>query len=236
MWRLVFLFVFLLVGCASHPASHKDLGAQYLGAKYKNSPLGEGTGVDKDPLIRADAFDCTTFVETVLADGDVDKLTKIRYRGGDVGFLTRNHFIETDWLNNNANLVENVSADYGRTAVRKVVIDKSQWLRKVHKIKANYTPEVTLIEYLPYYTVKQEGIKVSEPMVVLFIVGNSKKNDKIGTDLAVAHMGFLMPDGTLRHASSARRSVVDVDFMDYCGRQSKNKKNLGVVLLEIKDE
>ncbi len=233
--RSLIALAILLVGCVMHPMSCDDFSAQYVGARYVNSPLGEGFGVDSDPLIREDAFDCTTFVETVLARGDVDRLNKIRYKNGEIDFLNRNHFIESDWMRNNSDLVRNVSADYGQIAVRKVVIDKAAWLRKVHKVKAQAVPEVVLLEYLPYYSVMR-GIEVSKTMIVLFIVDNSQMRDKIGTDLAVNHMGVLMPGGVLRHASSSRGVVVDVDFMEYVRERSQNKNNLGIMLLEIKDE
>ncbi len=235
MRALVAFLILLLVGCIAHPMSHNDWGARYVGATYVNSPLGEGAGVDADPLIRDDAFDCTTFVETVLACGDVDRLTNIRYRGGDVGFLNRNHFIETDWLENNADLVRNVSRRYGRTATRTVVIDKASWLRTVHGIEADFAPVVVGLEYLPYSVVR-DGIDVDAPHVVLFVVDNSNLRDKIGTDLGVVHMGFLLPGGVLRHASSARGAVVDVDFAEYARERAQNKQNLGVVLLEVKDD
>ncbi len=230
------LLVGLLVGCVVHPMSHNvDLGARYLGAAYVASPLGEGVGVDSDPLICSDAFDCTTLVETVLADGDVDRLNEIRYKNGEIGFLTRNHFIESDWLVNNSGLVRNASAEYGETAVRHVVIDKTAWLRRVHKIDADFAPVAVDLEYLPYSVVLR-GISLRRPMVVLFVVDNSQMRDKIGTDLAVVHMGFVLPNGVLRHASSVRKAVVDMDFMEYVKNRAKNKNNLGVILLEIKDE
>jgi len=82
----------------------------FLGVPYKLGSLGEGPDgeFDRDPLIRFDAFDCTTFVETVMAlslDSDLDSavrtLQKIRYKDGQIGYATRNHFIELDWVPNN---------------------------------------------------------------------------------------------------------------------------------------
>ena len=119
------LLALLLAGCSVGTA-----GQSFLGARYISSPLGEGVAPDDDPLIRYDAFDCTTFVETVLADGDLKKLNKIRYKNGEIDFLNRNHFIESDWLMNNADLVQNVSNKYGKTSVRNVRIDKTSWLKK----------------------------------------------------------------------------------------------------------
>lgn len=196
------------------------------------SPLGEGIAPDADPLIRFDAFDCTTFVETVLANGNQKTLNQIRYKNGNVGFLTRNHFIESDWLTNNASRVQNASADYAKTAIRTVVIDKKSWLKKIHNIDANFKPVKIDLEYIPYKFV--ENIVVDSPVIVLFVTDNPKIRDKIGTDLAVTHMGLLMPNGMLRHASSTSGAVVDVPFREYVIARQKNKNNLGITLVKIK--
>ena len=88
----------LIVLCNCTVANRHNIGAEYLGTKYVLNPLGEGKAPDTDPLFRTDAFDCSTFVETVLADGDLNKLNKIRYKDEKIDFLNRNHFVETDWL------------------------------------------------------------------------------------------------------------------------------------------
>ncbi len=48
----------------------------FLGSPYLLSPLGEGKGIDADPLYRFDKFDCLTFVETVLAKSYADFATE----------------------------------------------------------------------------------------------------------------------------------------------------------------
>lgn len=229
-----YLFAFLLAalcGCASAP-SYFDIGHEYLGAKYVLDPLGECTPPDTDPLIRDDAFDCTTFVETVLSDGNVDKLNKIRYKNGEIDFLNRNHFIETDWLPNNSDIVENVSAQYGTTKIRRVATDKKSWFKKVHNIDADIPPQVVDLEYLPYSAI--DRINNDTPLIVLFIVGNCEKCDKIGTDIAVVHMGFLLPGGVLRHASSSFGVVMDTDFYKYIEQRKAMKNNIGIALVKIK--
>ena len=229
MWR-VFWLLLVLAGCVRDNIEYP--GQSFLGAKYVNSPLGEGALPDDDPLVRFDAFDCTTFVETVLAGGDVNKLNKIRYKNGNVDFLNRNHFIESDWLINNADLVENVSARYADTAVRHVVIDKQSWFKKVHNIDAYLEPVEIDLEYIPYHNVKD--IKIDKMMIVLFVADKPKIHDNIGTDLAVFHMGLLFPNGILRHASSEHKKVIDADFAEYVAERMKNKTNLGIVLVKIK--
>lgn len=222
--------IFILSGCMA--PDYNDIGQKYLGATYLDNPLGEELPPDTDPLIRTDAFDCTTFVETALADGDVEKLTKIRYKDGKVGFLNRNHFIETDWLINNSDIVADVTPEYGDVATRTVTIDKQNWMHHVYNIDAEFEPQTVLLKHIPYDNLRQ--IDVSEPLIVLFIAGNFEKRDIIGTDLAVRHMGFLLPGGVLRHASSQHGRVLDVDFYEYAMQRAKNKNNIGIMLVKIK--
>ena len=146
-------------------------------------------------------------------------------------FVNRNHFIESDWIPNNSDLVKNVSAQYGKTAMRHVVIQRAAWLQRVHNIVSDDAPVAVDVEYIPYGNV--QVINNPAPLIVLFIVGNNKKSDTLGTDLAVVHIGFLLPDGTLRHASSSAGRVVDVNFYEYIAMRAKDKNNLGITLLEI---
>lgn len=80
----------------------------FLGLPYgKSGPLGEGPQgkYDQDPLYRFDTFDCTTYVETIMAlamshsiDTFEDNLNKIRYENGEIDFLKRNHFTDLQWI------------------------------------------------------------------------------------------------------------------------------------------
>lgn len=228
--RYALLLSFLLIGCQADILHYN--GQQFLGVPYKNSPLGEEMAPDTDPLIRFDAFDCTTFVETVLANGDIDKLNRIRYQDGNIGFFYRNHFVESDWLKNNSDIVENTSHKYGITAFRTVTIDKQNWFKTVHNINHDCPVKTETLEYIPYKNI--DKIDNKETLVVLFVTDNPKIRDKIGTDLAVVHMGLLLPGGTLRHASSTHNKVIDVDFYEYINQQQQNKNNIGITLVAIK--
>ena len=224
----LFLSLFFLTSCATDAQNY--FGEQYLNSKYLKDPLGEKKAPDKDPLIRFDAFDCATFVETSLADDNVEKLCKIRYKNGKVDFVSRNHFIETDWLKNND--FENVSGLYGNTSFRKVVIDKKSWFKKIHNIDTDFQKQTVEIEYIPYKNLSK--IDVQSPLVVLFIHDGSGFRKKIGTDLAVVHMGFLLPGNILRHASREYGRVMDVDFETYVNKRKNNKHNLGIALVKTK--
>ena len=218
------------MGCSTNNVDY--IGQEYLGVKYIRDPLGEEKSPDTDPLIRTDAFDCMTFIETSIAHGDVKKLTNIRYKNGNVDIKNRNHFTESDWLENNSNLFENVSDEYGKTKIRHVKIDKQNWFKKKYDIDVKTSVKEIDLKYIPYIDI--ENINNIEPLIVLFVAENPKIHDKIGTDIAVVHVGFLLPGGVLRHASRYQGKVLDEDFYAYIKKHMKNKNNIGITLVKIK--
>ncbi|MBN1324691.1 MAG: DUF1460 domain-containing protein [Alphaproteobacteria bacterium] len=229
--NLIFLLTFVLSSCTFlHRCD--NIGCEYLDVKYISDPLGEENAPDNDPLIRYDAFDCVTFVETVLADGNLAKLNKIRYKDSKIDFLNRNHFIEYDWVKNNSEIIENVNKLFGKTKIRNFTINKKEWFKKVHNIDTDFPEVSSQIEYIPYSDLNK--IKTDKTLLVLFVMDNPKIHDKLGTDLAVSHMGFLLTNGILRHASLDGGKVVDINFFDYVNARKKSKTNLGIALYKIK--
>lgn len=79
------------------------MSSKFLGKPYLLGALGEGSRAryDQYPRYRTDAFDCLTYVNTVLAlafAGDLASfktwMAKINYQHGKYAFLERNHFLE----------------------------------------------------------------------------------------------------------------------------------------------
>lgn len=84
--------------------------AQFLGANYLWGALGEGPSAryDQFPRYRVDAFDCETYVTTVLSlalanslESFQQCLREVRYKKGKVSYISRNHFTSIDWNENN---------------------------------------------------------------------------------------------------------------------------------------
>jgi hypothetical protein len=118
-------------------------------ARMEWGPLGEGKACDYNckPLYRFDAFDCTTFVEMMLAlattdaTGDADYTFKsfnnqvidIRYSDPKkISYLTRNHFPEVDWMPHNTReggLLTDITGGLGIDPVETptAVINKKNW-------------------------------------------------------------------------------------------------------------
>ncbi|MDD2717230.1 MAG: DUF1460 domain-containing protein [Candidatus Wallbacteria bacterium] len=149
------------------------IGEQFLGRPYDHhGPLGEGkTGkYDQDPLWRLDTFDCTTFVETVLAlsiSGTLPEfeknMDKIRYENGKVSYATRNHFPCVDWIPNNLKngLLEDITeivAGPGNFKFAEGEIDKKHWylMKKKDEIKVPSLSGSKLNSLL--ISLKQEGL------------------------------------------------------------------------------
>ncbi len=82
------------------------ISKQFLGVPYVLGSLGEGpTGrYDQFPLYRVDAFDCDTYVNTVISLALSNSLPsfqqcikQMRYINGKVSYIERMHFTGLDW-------------------------------------------------------------------------------------------------------------------------------------------
>lgn len=125
---------------ASLAARIEYFSAKFLKKPYLGGALGEGANspFDNDPLYRFDAFDCTTYVETVMALALADSpghfletLNHIRYQDGKVSLFTRNHFTSLDWAPNAERLgllkdQTNILAA-GKAMTLTTGIDKQKW-------------------------------------------------------------------------------------------------------------
>ena len=129
-------------GAISYADKVDALSQVLLGAEYVGGSVGEGeSGVyDKDPLIRFDVFDCTTYVETILAgamsaasDEFKENLMRLRYKEGNVSFVSRNHFPSLDWLPNNEDKLGDITSSVvgGTVSMANTIIDKTAWYQHI---------------------------------------------------------------------------------------------------------
>lgn len=221
---------------------------------YTLDPLGEGKGVDTDPIYRFDTFDCLTYVETVLAlsiannDNEFqDLIKKIRYENGKVSFNTRLHFQNPDWLKNNKEYVENISDKLSQKILNKsasisqIKLDKQSWFKKKYNIDISSKIQNVNLAYIPLNDFKNNIDKfsnaITSPYIFMTVISDEKQKEKIGTQVDISHTGFLInKDGTLylRHASSKHKKVIDENFENYINKLLINKKFKGFSILEIK--
>ncbi|KAB2908893.1 MAG: DUF1460 domain-containing protein [Ignavibacteriales bacterium] len=144
------------------------LAKQMIGQPYKIYLLGEFPFelYDKEPLYTLKNSDCVVFSEHIYAMALSHNwkeffamLQRIRYKDGEIGMLTRNHYTEADWDKNNSWLITEITDEIGGDAVvhTSSEIDRAKFFKKhnigqdipVQKIEWSYIPGDSLYKVLP---------------------------------------------------------------------------------------
>lgn len=219
-----------------------------LGRPYGASPLGEASGIDADPLVRMDQFDCTTFVETSIAlaltgggENLIPVMNRLRYQDGQVSYETRNHFTNLDWVKNNAWILQDLTRDLfaGEFATLETVISKSAWFEKTVNMSVRIEDQNSLIYYLPFEQISAHPeILQRLPFVSVANVVRKGWNRKplIGTELDISHQGFIIQkaDGVyFRHASLSKKETTEQLLVDYI-QTYHNSTAVGLQILGFK--
>lgn len=124
----------------------QHISAIFLGRPYLLGAAGEGHEgrFDQAPLYRFDAFDCVTYVNSILAlalSHDVvsfrKNLIRIAYRGAQLDYSHRHHFMSVDWNvhNQSIGLVKDITSEIvdkkGNPIYKnaETMIDRPNWFR-----------------------------------------------------------------------------------------------------------
>lgn len=232
---------------------------RFLGTPYKLGPLGEGSGADfdRDPLFSFKEADCTTFIEHVMAlslkrrlPDAMDALTAIRYQGGRVGYLTRNHFPETDWIPNNkaAGFLEDITREIAgdKTGEAVKVISKRRWyesktiddlagfsglapkekegrLKRLRAAGAQLKDETAALAYLP-----MDQLPGALGRIPSGTIANLVREDAADKPVLVSHQVLLIrKDGAtfVRHAAAGSQ-VEDAPALEYFYKYFNSKWRL----------
>ena len=254
MKKIILILCLCVAACAGiRPIdSPVEIAAgRYIGAPYVLDSLGEGPGApyDSDPIHRTDAFDCLTFVETVLADARGIDLQKIRYSGGRVDWFERNHWTESQWIPNaeKLNLIRPVEFD--ESVHSHASVNLGEWysekippLAKVsggepvsvnardRKIIESAVPFEMSVPYVPRADTTSELLSRLPRDVVVFFIKCGASTPVIRGDY-IAHTGFLFGGRNLVHAGQDA-GVVRVDFRGYLN----TGKFCGVAFYKVIDD
>jgi len=226
-----------------------------VGAPYRPSPLGEGSGFDPDPRFRLDAFDCVTFVETAMALGNAGTVSEaerllddVRYDGSP-DYRHRNHYVESEWIPSleRKGWLEPVTRSIaGPLTVRTTKrLDAAAWElagRSGHLV-AGLSPADGPrgdfdLELVPLDRLLEVGPRIPDGTVLLVV-----REDRPNRPTRVTHMGLVvvLPDGSraVRHASDVPRAlrVRDEPLEAFARRASRQKwRIVGVSLYRIRDD
>lgn len=218
-----------------------DVTDAFVGAPYVLSPLGEGAGStpDADPLVRWDAFDCTTFVETAMSLALADDLAEakrllevIRYRDARVDYLQRRHFPEAEWIPELIKLgfLEDITRKIAgsEVVVEKKKIDVAVW----KKNKSDKTPPLP-DDRIPSgeFALDVWPLKLAHKGMDKIPVGtimNIVRVDYSTVPVRVSHQALVIEKGGkrfVRHAADRMfHSVVDEPIEHFFDRMEKYGK------------
>lgn len=218
------------------------ISRMFLQVPYADSPLGEGKGnpPDEDPLIRFDAADCTTFLETSMAMSRstslkevLEVLRQIRYVDGQVDYRRRKHFMMAQWIpqNQKAGFIKDITGEVGGDSVSIAYkrLNAEVW---EHRRKQSSWPELDPADVpdgvfkLPIIPINRAGELVDK--IPAGSILNVVRVDYRSMPVRVTHQGLVVVRGGkryLRHAARAGyQRVVDELLETFLLRNSKYQK------------
>jgi len=199
----------------------KALNLWRVGTPYGLFCLGEESGKDIDPLLRADSSDCTVHVLTTLAFAESftwqnarDAMVDIHYKMDDNGektptYISRWHYTSDRLLHHNrtVDITSSISHD---NELEKVEIELNKKEDGSEFLDLNWSSKET-IQFIPTVNIT-ENILLNLPAIsgIAFV---KKSYFKLG--IVIAHEGYLIDKTNLIHASSEHKKTVNVDFLSY---------------------
>lgn len=220
-----------------------DLGRKNIGQPYDIYLLGEFPfeTYDPQPLYSLTKSDCVVFTEHTYAmaltsdwPSFMKLLQRIRYRDGQIGVATRNHYTEADWVKSNDWLVRDITKNIaGDAAVSfKEKIDRAKFLKGRYKLDVDIPVEEHHDLYLPYTEIDRIGDLVQEGDCINVVRAVVKPGDPPSQPVAgsvfVGHVGLVAraPDGTLHMLHSSVPAVREEPLTEYIRRSTEKIDSL----------
>lgn len=200
------------------------LGRKNLGQPYKLYLLGEFPFEthDMEPLYKLTHSDCVVFSEHTYAmalsndwPSFFNTLQRIRYKDGQIGVVTRNHYTETDWNLNNDWLLEDITLELAGESVKSypIKVNRSKFLKDRYKIDRDIDIVEHTESYIPLEAIPGVLSELRDGDFVNVVVG---KNDGYW----VTHVGLIAlgEDGTVNFLHSTPPKVREEPLMSYVER------------------
>ena len=184
------------------------LSRHFLGLPYQSNSLIGSAGTPEVFTLSLDAFDCVTYVETILAlsiasnaDEFVEWLRRIRYEQGRIAWERRNHYM-TGWIRSNvrAGTLRRMSLPGVATVVKDRRLDDVPGLPPV-RARFSCVPRRAIGKL----------VRRLQTGDLIFFASTRKQLD-------VFHCGIIVRNANrvlMRHASRSRGGVVEQDLNDF---------------------
>jgi hypothetical protein len=194
---------------------------------------------DPQPIYCLGKSDCLVFTEHTYAmalshdwPGFMRLLQRIRYRDGQLGVVTRNHYTEADWNISNRWLVEDITKQLaGDTAVKfHEAIDRTKFFKSRYKLDVKVPVEQHDDLYLPYEQIGRAKSQLQDGDFVNIVRATSKlgdpQNEVFGGNAFVGHVGLIAhgEDGQVHLIHSTEPKVREETIDSYISRATKDLK------------
>lgn len=219
------------------------LARKNIGQPYDIYLLGEMPfeTYDPQPIYCLSKSDCVVFAEHTYAmalTGDwpsfMKMLQRIRYRDGQIGVATRNHYTEADWDKSNRWLVEDFTAELAgpKGVTFDERIDRAKFLKDRYGLSVDIPVEMHHDLYLPYTDLDRAAEHLEDGDFVNVVRGVVKPGNSPAEPVAgsvyVGHVGLVAhgPDGTLHMIHSSSPQVREEPLAQYVARSTANVAEL----------
>lgn len=238
-----------------------EVARRNLGQPLEMYLLGEYPfeNYDPQPLYCLKKTDCMVFVEQAYAmalssgwASFVRTLQRIRYRDGQIGVVTRNHFTEADWMPANRWLVRDLTAEIagGRARTFTNPIDRGKFLWTTFRLRKELPKEIFRDIYLPVEELPRAEGKVATGDLVAFVRAQGFPGEPVPETVTprawVGHLGLIArgADGALRVIHAAEPAVQEERLSDFLRRTVEAQGDLneatpqivGVKFLRLEDD
>jgi hypothetical protein len=208
------------------------LARKNLGQPYELYLLGEMPfeHYDPQPIYCLTKSDCLVFSEHTFAmalakdwPSFMRILQRIRYRDGQIGVATRNHFTEADWNPSNRWLVDDVTRELAKESavIFRQKIDRAGFLKKRYGLDTEIPVEKHDDVYLPFEQIARAKPHLRSGDFVNIVRGipgdEGAVNETFGGSAWVGHVGLVLrqSNGRIHMIHSAKPAVREEALDDY---------------------
>lgn len=146
-------------------------------------------------------------------------LQRIRYRDGQIGVVTRNHYTEADWNVNNRWLLTDITNQLGTDAVKPFTqkVDRSKFFKTRYELDEKIPVETIHESFIPYDRIDSVKPLLRDGDVVNFVTGK-------GDGYWVGHVGLIGigTDGAPNLIHSAKPKVREESIDSYVSRMTRD--------------
>jgi len=195
---------------------------------YELYLLGEAPfeQTDPQPIYCLDRSDCVVFAEHTIAMALTDSwpsfmsmLQRIRYKDGQIGVVTRNHYTEADWNKNNAWLARDVTDEIGGESIVRFSqkVDRAKFLKGRYKLDEPIAIETIEESFIPYERIESVKSRLRDGDIMNFVTGREG-------GYWVGHVGLVArgSDGAVHLIHSAEPKVREEPVESYIARMTKD--------------